>query len=383
MVNNGWDGEDMKILHCADIHLDSAMTANLDKDKAKERKSELLASFKDMVGYAVRENIGIIIIAGDLFDTRNISVTARKEVYNIIAGNSGVRFYYLQGNHDNGSFISSLDDVPDNLFMFGKEWTSYNAGIIDNGSIMRNVVISGVELDSDNAGRIYGSLSLNASNFNIVVLHGQEASHVSKNNAQVISLKDLKNRGIDYLALGHVHEYSSDRLDARGVYCYPGCLEGRGFDEAGEHGFVVLDIDDETGRQDSYFVPFARRNIYVEQVDVTGCDDTFEIEQRIRAFLDKVGFNSDSLVKIELTGSLDVECEKDINYLCKQFEDVFYAFKIKDCTVFRVDYMSYEHDVSLKGEFIRNVMARTGISEDDKAEIIRYGLQALQGEEIG
>ncbi len=383
MVNNGWDGEDMKILHCADIHLDSAMTANLDKDKAKERKSELLASFKDMVGYAVRENIGIIIIAGDLFDTRNISVTARKEVYNIIAGNSGVRFYYLQGNHDNGSFISSLDDVPDNLFMFGKEWTSYNAGIIDNGSIMRNVVISGVELDSDNAGRIYGSLSLNASNFNIVVLHGQEASHVSKNNAQVISLKDLKNRGIDYLALGHVHEYSSDRIDARGVYCYPGCLEGRGFDEAGEHGFVVLDIDDETGRQDSYFVPFARRNIYVEQVDVTGCDDTFEIEQRIRAFLDKVGFNSDSLVKIELTGSLDVECEKDINYLCKQFEDGFYAFKIKDCTVFRVDYMSYEHDVSLKGEFIRNVMARTGISEDDKAEIIRYGLQALQGEEIG
>ena len=44
----------MKILHCADIHLDSAMTANLDKDKARERRSELLASFKDMVGYAVK-----------------------------------------------------------------------------------------------------------------------------------------------------------------------------------------------------------------------------------------------------------------------------------------------------------------------------------------
>ncbi len=53
----------MKILHCADIHLDSAMTANLDKDKARERRSEL-ASFKDMVGYAVKECIGVIIIAG-------------------------------------------------------------------------------------------------------------------------------------------------------------------------------------------------------------------------------------------------------------------------------------------------------------------------------
>ena len=373
----------MKVLHCADIHLDSAMTANLDKDKAKERKSELLASFKDMVGYAQRENIGIIIIAGDLFDTRNISVGAKKEVYNIIINNPDIMFYYLQGNHDNGSFLSFLNEVPDNLRMFGKDWTSYNAGVIDNGSISKNVVITGVELDSDNAGKIYGSLSLNAGNYNIVVLHGQEASHISKNNAQVISLKDLRNRGIDYLALGHVHEYSSDRLDARGVYCYPGCLEGRGFDEAGEHGFVVLDIDDVTGKSDSYFIPFARRNVYVAQVDVTGCESTFEIEKRVSGFLETSGYSKESLVKIELTGALDVECEKNTDFLSKQFEGKFYAFKIKDNTVYNIDYMSYEHDMSLKGEYIRNVMARNDIDEQDKAEIIRYGLQALQGEEIG
>ena len=74
----------MKILHCADIHLDSAMTANLDKDKARERRSELLASFKDMVGYAVKECIGVIIIAGDLFDTRNVSVGAKLSLIHIL-----------------------------------------------------------------------------------------------------------------------------------------------------------------------------------------------------------------------------------------------------------------------------------------------------------
>ena len=369
----------MKILHCADIHLDSAMTANLDKDKARERRGELLASFKDMVGYAVKECIGVIIIAGDLFDTRNISVGAKKEVYNIIINNPGIIFYYLQGNHDNGSFVSYLDEIPANLRMFGKEWISYNAGIINNGSITKDIVITGVELDSDNAGKIYGSLSLNAGNFNI----RQEASHISKNNAQIISLKDLRNRGIDYLALGHVHEYSSDRLDARGVYCYPGCLEGRGFDEAGEHGFVVLDIDETSGSYDTYFVPFARRNIYVAQVDVTGCENTFEIEKCVRRFLEISGYTKESLVKVELTGALDVECEKNTDYLAKQFEQKFYAFKIKDNTIYNIDYMSYEHDMSLKGEYIRNVMARNDISEQDKAEIIRYGLQALQGEEIG
>jgi len=87
----------MKILHCADIHLDSAMTANLDKDKARERRSELLASFKDMVGYAVKECIGVIIIAGDLFDTRNISVGAKKEVYNIIINIDKALTNYLKG----------------------------------------------------------------------------------------------------------------------------------------------------------------------------------------------------------------------------------------------------------------------------------------------
>ena len=179
-----------------------------------------------------------------------------------------------------------------------------------------------------------------------------------------------------------MHEYSSDRLDARGVYCYPGCLEGRGFDEAGEHGFVVLDIDETSGSYDTYFVPFARRNIYVAQVDVTGCESTFEIEQKLSSFLNNAGFTKDSLVKLELIGELDVECEKDTDYLCKQFENRFYAFKIKDCTAYRVDYMSYEHGVSLKGEFIRNVMGRDDINEQDKAVIIRYGLQALQGEEI-
>lgn len=368
----------MRILHCADIHLDSAMTSNLDRDKARERKRELLASFKDMVGYALKENIDNIIIAGDLFDTRNISAGARKEVYKIIVNNPEVSFYYLQGNHDNGSFVSSLEEIPDNLKMFGREWTSYT--ISTSG---KNVVISGVELDCDNAGSIYSSLSLNVENYNIVVLHGQEASHISKNNAQVISLKDLKNKGIDYLALGHVHEYSMGQLDARGIYCYSGCLEGRGFDEAGEHGFVVLDIDDISGKTETTFIPFARRNVYVAQVDVTGCESTFDMKKRVEEYLDTAGYARESLVKIELTGSLDVECEKDTEYICKQFEDTFYVFKIKDMTTFMVDYMSFEHDVSLKGEFIRNVMSKDNISEKDKSAIIRFGLQALRGEEIG
>ena len=45
----------MKIIHCADLHLDSDMTSNLTKEKAKERRTELLVTFQRMITYA-KEN---------------------------------------------------------------------------------------------------------------------------------------------------------------------------------------------------------------------------------------------------------------------------------------------------------------------------------------
>ena len=44
----------MKIIHCADIHLDSKMSANLTKEKARERKTELLTTFQNMVAYGAQ-----------------------------------------------------------------------------------------------------------------------------------------------------------------------------------------------------------------------------------------------------------------------------------------------------------------------------------------
>ena len=46
-----------------------------------------------------------------------------------------------------------------------------------------------------------------------------------------------------------------------------------------------------------------------------------------------------------------------------------------------VDPERYRNDVSLKGEFIRQVLA-SELTDADKAAVIRAGLQALSGEEI-
>ena len=98
----------MRFIHCADLHLDSKMTSNLSREQAKERKMEILRTYSRMIDYAKENKIDGIIIAGDLFDTRNISATARNMVKDSIMSNPQIEFYYLKGNHDSDNFFSKI-----------------------------------------------------------------------------------------------------------------------------------------------------------------------------------------------------------------------------------------------------------------------------------
>lgn len=160
--------------------------------------------------------------------------------------------------------------------LFTDAWTTYEEA---EGRIN----ISGIELSASNLGSAHVTLLPDAKKFNIVMLHGQEAESDAKDKAEIINLKLFRNKGIDYLALGHIHGYKKEALDARGLYCYPGCLEGRGFDECGEHGFVLLEIDEESGHFTHTFVPFAQRKLYTVEVDVTDCTTTVEMQDRARS----------------------------------------------------------------------------------------------------
>lgn len=355
----------MKIIHCADLHLESKMTAVLPDDKARERRSELLDTFERMVAYAAENGVSAVIVAGDMFDTKKVSLAARGRVRSVMTAHPELEFYCLRGNHDGGGF-AVLSDPPANLRLFGPDWTTYSPG--------GGVYITGAEPEG---GVDYSRLSLDESKVNIVVMHGQESD---VDSPDTVCLRQLRGRGIDYLALGHVHSYKEEKLDGRGRYCYSGCLEGRGFDECGEHGFVVLDID---GRDvKTSFVPFARRRLRDVETDITGCMTTDEIIARVRRRLGEEGASKEDLVKLVLVGRVDVECEKDPDLLISGFKDEYYFVRLDDRSALAVDPKVYERDISLKGEFVRTVMAENGLSDEDKAEIIRCGLMALAGEEV-
>lgn len=362
----------MKLIHCADLHLDSRMTANLNKEQAPERRKELLRTFTRMVEYAKKNNVRAILIAGDLFDTRNISALARNTVSDLICTNPEIDFLYLKGNHDSDNFLTKLEEIPPNLLLFGEEWNSYRYG---------NVVISGLELSESNRAVIYNSLVLNQEDINIVTLHGQTDEYISKDQVERISLNELRNHNIDYLALGHIHSYVQRQLDNRGIYCYPGCLEGRGFDECGKKGFVLLDIDEQSHSVKTEFVPIASRMLYTLSVDVSGVQTTQEAAVRMEQAVNRTGYPSGSMVKFVLSGEVGVDTEINCEYLQDLFSDYFYFEKVEDHTRLRVDYSEYEKDASLKGEFIRMVLG-SDLSEDKKTQVIRCGIDALSGEEI-
>ena len=107
----------MKIIHCADLHLDSKMNS-LPTEKNRIRKEETLLSFEKMVSYAKENGVSVIILAGDTFDTGKISAKSKGRVLYAIENAPQIDFLYLSGNHDEDGFVSTLEYVPENLKFF-------------------------------------------------------------------------------------------------------------------------------------------------------------------------------------------------------------------------------------------------------------------------
>ena len=353
----------MKIIHCSDIHLDSRMESNLTGAQARERNTEICLTFGRLARTAREQGVQAVIIAGDLFDTERVTAQTAGFVLDTIRSVPEVDFLYLRGNHDASGFEGM--DCPGNLKTFGTDWTCHRYG---------HVVIGGMELDGGNWATCYDTLKLPEDTVNVVTLHGQIATQPGED---LLALPMLKQKHIDYLALGHIHGFQTGKLDDRGSWCYCGCLEGRGFDECGEKGFVLLEVEE--NRVEYRFIPFAARQLREVPVDISGLTTVTEL----RAAMEAAGgeIPSSDLVKFTLQGTYTLETQKDLGFLKKAMEASFYFVKIKDESRLLIDRRSYEHDASLKGEFIRTVMA-SDRTDEEKEAIICCGIRALSGEEV-
>lgn len=353
----------IKFIHCADIHLGSPMSAKLPSEKSAHRRAELRQTFKRMIGYAREVGARAILLCGDVFDSDRPLRADKEFFYECVKATPDIDFLYLRGNHDVSE--SYTDGTLENLKTFSSDgWTSFCYG---------DTVITGAELNADNAETLYSSLSLDGEKKNIVMLHGAVAEGSSDG---CIDMRRLCDRGIDYLALGHYHSYRTMPLDRRGIAVYCGCLEGRGFDECGEKGFVTLDVGTCI---EHAFVRFASRVIRELSVDIGECDGAYSAYEAVRRSCE---WQSGDMLRVNLAGEISFDGEALAETVAEYLSGDCYFASVKDRTQRKIDICAFDADTSLRGEFVRAVLASGDYTEGEKLRIISYGLRALSGEEI-
>lgn len=352
----------MKLIHTADIHLGSQLNLKANSEKINQRRAEIRTSFKNIVEFAKSQGVNVILLSGDIFDGERALKKDKEFFYSIVKNNTDIDFLYLRGNHD---IKEGYNESLKNLKLFNDEWTYYSYG---------NVVISGVEITAKNYASLYSTLNLDKNKVNITMLHGQKADSVGLG---LINLTKLKDKNIDYLALGHVHSYEEGELDFRGKFAYSGCPEGRGYDETGKKGIVLLEINE--NKVKTSFIPTSLRVISKVVVDCNGLRDSYEVYSRVKKV---ANLTKDNIYRVELQGEVDFDTE-DLTYeLEKYLENDCYLISIKDKLTRRFDYESLEGDVSLKSEFKREVLRSEELTEEEKLNVISIGLKALSGKEI-
>ena len=123
----------MKIIHCADLHLGSKIESKLMKISS-DRKTEVRNSFSKLVDYAEKNEISIILLSGDVFDSDKPLKKDKEFFYNVIKENPNIDFIYLRGNHDS---CELYNENISNLKTFDNTWKCYQYG---------DVCINGIEI---------------------------------------------------------------------------------------------------------------------------------------------------------------------------------------------------------------------------------------------
>ena len=350
----------MKILHTADLHLGAPMRARLSAREGRLRRDELLSSFLGLLKTARAEGCAAVIIAGDLFDTEAAAASLSSAVIDTVKSFSDIDFYYARGNHEGDARFCAA--VPKNLHIFGKEIEYFEK---------ENIVFFGKEAINYND---FDNIRLQENKINIMIAHGAWADGYNK--SADIPLGFLRGRRIDYCALGHYHSYAQKRIDERGIAVYAGTPEGRGFDEIGPKGAVLIEADENgiTHR----FLPLARRTLHRIEADISEAKSLLEVFSLCENALKSAGKND--LVRLLLVGKRKHLPAIDTLAVLRSFQTQFYYLEVEDRSTDAPDVEKYKSESSLQGEFVRTVCEDAALSNEERMRILNLGLAALRAE---
>lgn len=359
---------DLKILHAADLHLDSPFEL-LGAAKASQRRSEQRQLLYRIVQLAQTEEVDMVLLAGDLLDSDSTYAETAEALASAL-GSISVPVFISPGNHDFYSQRSAYARVkfPENVHIF-KSPTIECAEL----PLLGARVWGAAFCDKYSAGMLHGfSASKSAGIKDIMCIHG-EVGAVS--DYDPITEDEIAASGMDYIALGHIHKGSGLKRAGQTYYAWPGCPEGRGFDETGEKYVYIVSLGAQCGIKP---VCVARRKYEILNVQLSGGDVLGDITA---ALPDNT---SSDIYRIVLRGEADELPQPDS--ILPLLEERFFSLQLRDETVLKRNVWDSAGEDNLRGRFLMRLKAsfdsaKTDAEREKITQAARWGLAALDNRE--
>lgn len=365
----------VKLIHTADLHLDSAFRSRFTKEEAENRRQKQLMAWKELLSFAVEKKVQGILIAGDLFDSPVVSHGTMDFFLSTVSEHPEISFFYLRGNHDTENTFRYQENLPKNLFLFSEKGKKYR--------LNDTLVLAGAEYSTKDNSE---ALKLKEKDCNILLLHGALYQGTPKGEAvqgeEGIFLKNLEKLPLSYIALGHIHKGGEGKLNNGALWAYPGCLQGRGFDEEGERGFLYLKVEEEKKEIRKEFIPIKKGEFRILEIELLEDEGTLACLKKIEVEMEKAGIAKEDSLRIILKGKKGLEQERNLRYLQLQLQDSVFFLEIRDECELSWNREEAMKEKSLKGEFLRVLAAADNLSKEEQEEIIALGMGLLQGGEL-
>lgn len=356
----------LRILHAADLHLDAPFAA-LTADQARQRRAEQRLVLDALADAAIERGADLVLLSGDLLDHHQ---TYRETAGALAAalGRIPAPVVIAPGNHDfySPSSLYAGDIWPKNVLIFKEAairkvelplCTVYGAAF--TGPYRDDSPLAGFQTrPSDKPA--------------VMVLHGDVGS---ASRYGPITREEIAQSGLTYLALGHVHGFGGVQKSGETYWAYPGCAEGRGFDELGDKGALWVTVD--PPQVSAQLIPLSRRRYEILSCDLTGKDPA-------QALLDTLSDGStEDICRVILTGETR---NVDLAALATAGAGRRWGLTFRDHTRVPQDLWGREGEDSLTGFFLREMRRRLDAAQTDSERAtlersVRFGLAALENGE--
>lgn len=264
-----------RFIHAADLHLDTPFQglSAADPAVAGVLRDASLEAFGELVKLAIEREAAFVLLSGDIYDGADRGVRAQLEFLRGLErlSSRGIETFIVHGNHDPLSGWSAIRNWPAGVTVFGSREVECREVVRDGATLARVYGISYARQDvSENLARRFSRKP--AGGLHVGLLHCNVGNNSQHERYAPCELADLLNAGMDYWALGHVHQRGI--LNDRPFVVYPGNLQGRSPkpSECGPKGAMLVEADTD-GVRDVTFVPLDKARFVQAELDVSAAED--------------------------------------------------------------------------------------------------------------